>query len=168
MAGVHQYGWKVIPAVRSGYGADTLPDQCRSEGKSADKPIQQCTALAVEEHKVLFPRQMAPKGFFPRHYVCLRLTVNTVITECAPLIQYTAGTILPVWIFWTAWHFFHHPRIGESSNSLLFLCLTTRCSGSGILNFGHLSIGNMLTLEQHRFPMKKEISAQSLNANPLN
>ena len=33
MAGVHQYGWKVIPAVRSGYGADTLPDQCRSEGK---------------------------------------------------------------------------------------------------------------------------------------
>ncbi len=26
MAGVHQLGWKAIPAVRSGYGADTLPE----------------------------------------------------------------------------------------------------------------------------------------------
>ncbi len=26
MAGVHQLGWKAIPAVRSGYGADTLGD----------------------------------------------------------------------------------------------------------------------------------------------
>ncbi len=31
MAGVHQLGWKAIPAVRSGYGADTLPDRYRSD-----------------------------------------------------------------------------------------------------------------------------------------
>lgn len=62
MAGVHQYGWKVIPAVRPGYGADTLPINVVQKA-SADKPIQQCTALAVEEHKVLFPRQMAQRAF---------------------------------------------------------------------------------------------------------
>ena len=32
MAGVRQLGWKAIPAVRSGYGADTLPDRYRSDG----------------------------------------------------------------------------------------------------------------------------------------
>ena len=31
MAGVRQLGWKAIPAVRSGYGADTLPDRYRSD-----------------------------------------------------------------------------------------------------------------------------------------
>ena len=30
MAEVRQLGWKTIPAVRSGYDADTLPDQYRS------------------------------------------------------------------------------------------------------------------------------------------
>nr|WP_168550174.1 hypothetical protein [Pluralibacter gergoviae] len=35
--------------------------------------------------------------------------------------------------------------------------------------FGHLNRGDMLTSEQHRcHNEKKEISAQSLNANPLN
>lgn len=35
--------------------------------------------------------------------------------------------------------------------------------------FGHLNRGDMLTSEQHRCSNeKKEISAQSLNANPLN
>lgn len=33
MAGVRQLGWKAIPAVRSGYGADTLPDRYRSDGR---------------------------------------------------------------------------------------------------------------------------------------
>ncbi|MBO1764773.1 hypothetical protein JQN64_26705, partial [Escherichia coli] len=41
-------------------------------------------------HKSFYFRDRWHKGLFPRHYVCLRLTVNTVITECAPLIQYTA------------------------------------------------------------------------------
>ncbi len=34
--------------------------------------------------------------------------------------------------------------------------------------FGHLNRGDMLTSEQHRCHNEKEISAQSLNANPLN
>ena len=34
MAGVHQLGWKAIPAVRSGYGADTLPDRYRKSWKN--------------------------------------------------------------------------------------------------------------------------------------
>ncbi len=33
MAGVRQLGWKAIPAVRSEYGADTLPDRYRSDGR---------------------------------------------------------------------------------------------------------------------------------------
>ena len=33
MAGVRQLGWKAIPAVRSGYGADTLPDRYHSTGR---------------------------------------------------------------------------------------------------------------------------------------
>lgn len=63
MAGVHQYGWKVIPAVRSGYGADTLRINVVQKA-SADKPIQQCTALAVEEHKVFISETDGTKGFF--------------------------------------------------------------------------------------------------------
>ena len=31
---------------------------------SADKPIQQCTALAVEEHKVFISETDGTKGFF--------------------------------------------------------------------------------------------------------
>ncbi len=34
MAEVRQHGWKAIPAVRSGYDADTLPDQYRSTDSS--------------------------------------------------------------------------------------------------------------------------------------
>ncbi|PWW06955.1 hypothetical protein DES37_10973 [Mangrovibacter plantisponsor] len=34
--------------------------------------------------------------------------------------------------------------------------------------FGHLNRGDMLTSEQHRCHNEKKISAQSLNANPLN
>lgn len=30
MAGVRQHGWKASPAVRSGYGANTLPTRFRS------------------------------------------------------------------------------------------------------------------------------------------
>lgn len=53
MAGVRQLGWKAIPAVRSGYGADTLRiDTIQPAG--ADQPVQQCTTLAAviatEEH----------------------------------------------------------------------------------------------------------------------
>lgn len=33
MAGVRQHGWRAIPAVRSEYGADTLPDRYRSDGR---------------------------------------------------------------------------------------------------------------------------------------
>lgn len=33
MAGVRQLGWKAIPAVRSEYGADTLPDRYCSDGR---------------------------------------------------------------------------------------------------------------------------------------
>ncbi len=33
MPGVHRQGWKAIPAVRSGYGADTLLDRYRSVGR---------------------------------------------------------------------------------------------------------------------------------------
>ncbi len=58
MAGVRQLGWKAIPAVRSGYGADTLPDRYHStdtiQPAGADQPVQQCTTLAAviatEEH----------------------------------------------------------------------------------------------------------------------
>ncbi len=74
------------------------------------------------------------KGLFPRHYVCLRLTVNTVITECAPLIQYTAEPFSQSGFLDSVAFFSTIHACSESSNSLLFLCLTTRCSGSGILN----------------------------------
>jgi hypothetical protein len=37
-----------------------------------------------------------------------------------------------------------------------------------VYEFGHLNRGDMLTSEQHRCHNEKEISAQSLNANPLN
>lgn len=83
--------------------------------------------------KFLFPRQMAQRAF-PRHYVCLRLTVNTVITECAPLIQYTAEPFSQSGFLDSVAFFSTIHACSESSNSLLFLCLTTRCSGSGILN----------------------------------
>ena len=96
---------------------------------SADKPIQQCTALAVEEHKVFISETDGTKGF-----VCLRLTVNTVITECAPLIQYTAEPFSQSGFLDSVAFFSTIHACSESSNSLLFLCLTTRCSGSGILN----------------------------------
>ncbi len=123
MAGVHQYGWKVIPAVRSGYGADTLPDQCRSEG---EVPIQQCTALAAEEHKVFYFETDGTKGFFAA--LCLpppdRQHCNNRVR---PLIQYTAEPFTQSG-FWM-WHFFLHHACSESSNSLLFFCLTTRCAG---------------------------------------
>ena len=33
MAGVRQHGWRAIPAVCSEYGADTLPDRYRSDGR---------------------------------------------------------------------------------------------------------------------------------------
>ena len=33
MAGVRQHGWRAIPTVRSEYGADTLPDRYRSDGR---------------------------------------------------------------------------------------------------------------------------------------
>jgi len=33
MEGVHQHSWKAILAVRSGYGADTLPDRYYSVGR---------------------------------------------------------------------------------------------------------------------------------------
>ena len=33
MAGARQHGWKAIPAVHPGYGADTLPDLSRSVGR---------------------------------------------------------------------------------------------------------------------------------------
>lgn len=54
MAGVHQLGWKAIPAVRSGYGPDTLRiDTVQTAG--ADQPVQQCSTLAAviaaKEHK---------------------------------------------------------------------------------------------------------------------
>ncbi|ENG09264.1 hypothetical protein ECP03052606_4818, partial [Escherichia coli P0305260.6] len=55
MAGVRQLGWKAIPAVRSEYGADTLPDRYRSDAGTA-QPVQQCTTLAAviatEEHVI--------------------------------------------------------------------------------------------------------------------
>lgn len=34
MAAVRQHGWRAIPAVRSGYGADTLLDRYRSTDSS--------------------------------------------------------------------------------------------------------------------------------------
>ncbi len=33
MAGGRQHGWRAIPAVRSEYGADTLPDRDHSDGR---------------------------------------------------------------------------------------------------------------------------------------
>lgn len=96
---------------------------------SADKPIQQCTALAAEEHKSFYFRDRWHKGLFPRHYVCLRLTVNTVITECAPLIQYTAEPFSQSGFLDSVAFFSTMHACSESSNSLLFFCLTTRCAG---------------------------------------
>lgn len=53
MAGVRQLGWKAIPAVRSGYGSDTLPDRYRSVGRcrSARTTVPSLAAvIAAEEH----------------------------------------------------------------------------------------------------------------------
>ncbi len=43
-----------------------------------------------------------------------------------------------------------------------------RCVLKWFTEFDHLNRGDMLTSEQHRCHNEKEISAQSLNANPLN
>ena len=82
--------------------------------------------------KFLFPRQMAQRAFSAA--LCLpppdRQHCNNRVR---PTDSVHSWTILPVWIFGQRGIFLHH-ACSESSNSLLFLCLTTRCSGSGILN----------------------------------
>lgn len=53
MAGGRQHGWRAIPAVRSEYGADTLPIET-IQTAGAEQSVQQCTMLAAviatEEH----------------------------------------------------------------------------------------------------------------------
>ena len=82
MAGVRQLGWKAIPAVRSGYGADTLPDRYRSD----------CT-----------------KRSFRSIIIRLRQTVITVITEGIPLIQYIAERFAQSGFFRQSTILLHHP-----------------------------------------------------------
>ncbi|MCK7431528.1 hypothetical protein L8P32_23925, partial [Enterobacter chengduensis] len=64
-------------------------------------------------------------------------------------------------------------RVSLGRNDLLIRTFPSTCITRGVLKwfteFGHLNRGDMLTSEQHRcHNEKKEISAQSLNANPLN
>ena len=113
MAGVRQLGWKAIPAVRSGYGADTLPDRYRSDG-SADQPVQQCSTLAAviaaKEHKVfLFRGQTARSALSPALLSASRQTVITVITEGIPLIQYIAERFAQSGFFRQRTILLHHP-----------------------------------------------------------
>ncbi len=75
MAGVHQYGWKVIPAVRQDM-AQILFRINVVQKASADSPYNSALRSPSKNIKFLFPRRWH-KGLFPRHYVCLRLTVNT-------------------------------------------------------------------------------------------
>ncbi len=46
MAGVRQHGWRAIPAVSSGYEADTLPERFRSVGRYRFVHAQ-CTVLSA-------------------------------------------------------------------------------------------------------------------------
>ncbi len=48
MAGVRQHGWRAIPAVRSEYGADTLPDRYRSDGRCRSARTAGLSALTQE------------------------------------------------------------------------------------------------------------------------
>ena len=98
MAGVRQHGWRAIPAVRSEYGADTLPDRYRSDGRCRSAP--KCTAnnagwndKAVQE--------------IVRIPFCQ--TIITVITEGVPLIQYIAERFAQSGFFRQRTILLHHP-----------------------------------------------------------
>lgn len=54
------------------------------------------------------------------------------------------------------------------ANHIELVLASPGASWKWFTEFGHLNRGDMLTSEQHRCHNEKEISAQSLNANPLN
>ena len=92
MAGVRQLGWKAIPAVRSGYGADTLPDRYRSDGRC--RSARTTVLHARRRDRYRRTRFLSETDCTKRSFRCvivrLRQTVITVITEGVPLIQYIA------------------------------------------------------------------------------
>ena len=83
--------------------------------------------------KFLFPRQMAQRAFSAA--LCLpppdRQHCNNRVrpTDSVHSWTFSQSGFLDSVAFFSTIH-----ACSESSNSLLFLCLTTRCSGSGILD----------------------------------
>ncbi len=114
MAGVRQHGWRAIPAVRSEYGADTLPDRYRSDGRCRDQPV---TAVHHARRRdryrvdcVIFLSETdSTKRSFRCVIVRLRQTVITVITEDVPLIQYIAERFAQSGVFRQRAILLHHP-----------------------------------------------------------
>ncbi len=71
MAGVRQHGWRAIPVVRSEYGADTLPDRYRSDGRCRSARTAVLHARRRDRYRRTcnsFSRDRRHEALFPQHY----------------------------------------------------------------------------------------------------
>lgn len=134
MAAVRQHGWRAIPAVRSGYGADTLLDRYRSTDSSRLVRTAELRARLHDRCRRTcnsFPETDGTKRSFCCVIVRLRQTVITVITEGVPLIQDIAERFAQSGFFDNVPFFSTIHSCSDVSNALLRCCLAARRSDSG-------------------------------------
>ncbi len=82
MAGVRQLGWKAIPAVRSEYGADTLPDRYRSDDRY--RSARTAVLHARRRDRYRRTRFLSETDCTKRSFRCVIVRLRqTVITEVA-------------------------------------------------------------------------------------
>ncbi len=90
MAGVRQLGWKAIPAVRSEYGADTLPDRYRSDGRCRSARTAVHHARRRDRYRrtrrIFLSETDCTKRSFRCVIVRLRQTVITEVAQRNPVL----------------------------------------------------------------------------------